>query len=160
MTPPRHRPPPPDSAVVVRAEFAPLSQCLRPQVPGFRPTKCRRLNALSLFATPLDLVSLWRGWGGGDDPGNRRATPWNLVSLCDADSCASPPRRNRCVACTMTAVRLNHLAPRLLAEIAASHCEIAASHCARCKRTCGVPLVRPLRILFILCQMSECQLVS
>ena len=42
----------------------------------------------------------------------------------------------------MTAVRLNHLAPRLLAEIAASHCEIAASHCARCKRTCGVPLVR------------------
>ena len=38
----------------------------------------------------------------------------------------------------MTAVRLDHLAPRLLAEI-------AASHCARCKRTCGVPLVRPLR---------------
>jgi hypothetical protein len=103
MTPPRHRPPPPDSAVVVRAEFAPLSQCLRPQVPGFRPTKCRRLNhttakyALSLFATPLDLVSLWRGWGGGDDPGNRRATPWNLVSLV-----------------MLTAV------PRLLAEIAAS----------------------------------------
>ena len=71
-----------------------------------------------------------------------RALQKNLW-CASCSSCASPPRRNRCVACTMTAVRLNHLAPRLLAEIAASHCEIAASHCARCKRTCVVPLVRP-----------------
>ena len=63
----------------------------------------------------------------------------------------------------MTAVRLDHLAPRLLAEIAELRllAEIAESHYARCKRTCGVPLVRPLRILSVLlCQMSECQLVS
>ena len=72
----------------------------------------------------------------------------------------------------MTAVRLDHLAPRLLTEIAESRllaeiaesrliAGIAESHDARCKRTCGVRLVRPLRILSVLlCQMSECQLVS